>query len=306
MVIPANPFVSVVIPTLNRDRPLCMTLEYFLLRERYYPFEVIVIDQSDWHDQPTAEFLEKITGRINYVRVPYKSLTRARNHGVQLANGEIIVFVDDDTEPYDGFLAGHIAPFQNDQVWLVTGPVLSPGQNLVGREELEPTRYARVVGGSELCEQANFDYAPCAWAPGCNFSARKSAIERVGGFDELFYGVSFGEDSDFSHRVKMAGGTIFYSAAAALTHHVAQSGGCRDAPSVGYVYAYASNLNHFWRKIGAGWRKQLCENWLAYRQLVLNRRVLNDWSLRSAYLLHRAFLAGAIQGLRQPIVPGLD
>ena len=297
---PANPPVTVIIATLNRDRPLCVTLEYFLLREKYRPFEVIVIDQSDRHDQATTEFLAKIADRINYVRAPYKSLTRARNHGVRLASGQIIIFVDDDTEPFMGFIAGHVAAYVSDRVWMVTGPALSPGQKLLSRDELEKTQYERVVAGEELCPQAGFDYAPCCWALGCNLSARRSALDRVGGFDESIIGGATGDDADISHRIKLAGGIISYSAAAALIHREWPNGGARSVSS-GYVYAYASNTNYFWRKLGAGWRELLRQNFAAYRKLILNQRMLDDRSLRKVYLLHRAFVAGAVRGLRQPV-----
>jgi GT2 family glycosyltransferase len=297
-----NPLISVVIPTLNREGPLCTTLEYFLEREEYRPFEVIVIDQSERHDQATTEFLAKNAGNMRLVNTPFKSLTRARNHGVGLAEGEIVVFVDDDTEPFEGFLAGHASPYRDDRIWMATGPVLAPGEKFLERGELDEARYERIIGGDEFCVQARFDYAPCLWAPGCNFSARKSAIERAGGFDESFHGVAVGEDAEFSHRIRTIGGMIFYSAAAALIHNAALSGGCRDVPSDAYVDAYAFNLNYFWRKVGGGWRKRLGANWVAYRQLVLTRRMLGDRSPRNAYRLHRAFLSGAIRGLRRPIV----
>ena len=51
---PENPLLSVVIPTLNREKPLVTTIEYFLERETYRPFELIVVDQSDRHEPPTA------------------------------------------------------------------------------------------------------------------------------------------------------------------------------------------------------------------------------------------------------------
>ena len=119
-----EPMVSVVIATLNRDATLCATIDYFLAREHYRPFEVIVIDQSDQHDKDTARFLEKVRSRIRYEQVGYKGLPRARNDALIIAKGEIIVFVDDDVEPRDEFLSGHVAPYGDKNVWAVTGPWL--------------------------------------------------------------------------------------------------------------------------------------------------------------------------------------
>ena len=53
---PKLPFVSVVIPTFNRGKPLCDTLEslfHQLQGEKYVDYEIIVVDQS------TKKFPEK-------------------------------------------------------------------------------------------------------------------------------------------------------------------------------------------------------------------------------------------------------
>ncbi len=291
--------VSVVIPTLNRDEPLRTTLEYFLFHETYQPFELIVIDQSERHDHTTSEFLVRVASRMKHVRVEYKSVTRAKNHGARLARGEIVVFVDDDTEPFNDFIAAHVTCYDDERVWVVTGPVLDPGQRLLGRDELGDASVERMLAGDEACFQANFDYCPCSWAPGGNLSVRKSAIELVGGFDEQFPGVAVGEDSEFCHRIKKAGGIIFYAAAAALNHRPPSGGGHRHLPTLEYVKTYADSVNYFWRKIGASWSKRLAENWFAYRRFVLTGRNITNFSPRYVIALHYAFMSGVLAGLRR-------
>ncbi len=291
--------VSVIIPTLNRDEPLCTTLEYFLNRETYKPFEIIVIDQTERHDEVTSRFLEEMAHRFTHVRVNYTSLTRARNHGVRLAQGDIVVFVDDDTEPYAGFLAGHVAPYADERIWAVTGPSPEPGHRLISRDELGRIRYAKLLAGKDICFQADFDYFPCSWAPGCNLSSRKSVINLVGGFDEQFHGVAIGEDAEFCHRVKKAGGCIYYAAAAGLIHRIVSTGGSRDSPTLDYITAYADNINLFWRKIGANWPTRLGANWSAYRRFVLNRHNIKNFSIPTFGALHLAFVSGVMIGLRR-------
>jgi glycosyltransferase involved in cell wall biosynthesis len=128
-----RPLVSVIIATLNREKPLCDTIDYFLSREIYRPFEMIVIDQSEEHDTATTKFLKNLASRIDHRRPKYKNVCRARNEGIASAKGEIIVFVDDDVQPFDGFLDGHVAPYVNKKVWAVTGPSISPGEHLLTR-----------------------------------------------------------------------------------------------------------------------------------------------------------------------------
>ena len=95
-----EPKISVTIPTLNREEPLCNTLRYFLETETYPSFEVIVVDQSDGHLEATRDFLVRTADKFCYVSTDYKGLPKARNHGTRLARGEIVVFVDDDVEPW--------------------------------------------------------------------------------------------------------------------------------------------------------------------------------------------------------------
>ncbi len=287
--------VSVVIPTLNRNDVLCATIDYFLTREPYRPLEVIVIDQSVRHDDATIRYLDSIKSRIHYEQVAYQSLPGARNDGLALAKGEIVLFVDDDVQPREGFVAAHVAPYSDPQVWLVTGPSPRPGDRLLNREELSEREYAKLLAGENMSIHVDFDYAPCSWAAGCNFSVRRRAALRVGGFDENFQGNAVGEDAEFSARIKRGGGIIFYAARAALVHLVTQTGGSRTAIGGEYVKMFAYNQNYYFRAIRGELAAHLRGIWRTYRDLVLNRR--NFLKLN----LHWAFVCGVCRGLRQPV-----
>src|SRR5262245_39884378 len=111
-----SPYVSVIIPTLNRDRHLVATLRYFLEIDNYPVFQTIVIDQALCHTQETESFLSDHKDRFIHCRVCYQSLTRARNDGVTLSKGDIIIFVDDDVEPFAGFIEGHVSAYNDPTV----------------------------------------------------------------------------------------------------------------------------------------------------------------------------------------------
>ena len=272
----ANMLISVVIPTLNREEPLCDTLQYFLRSETYRPFELIVIDQSEEHDTATTEFLASVALRMTYVKVAYKSLPKARNHGVRLSRGDIVVFVDDDVEPASGFLAAHAAPYANLRVAGVTGPTLAPGQALLGRAELGEKVLAVLTSRTAMRFDVNFSFS-ATWAAGCNMSFRKEVIERLGGFDENFFGVAIGEDVEFSHRVRAAGGLIRYSPEARLVHKNVPTGGCRTAANARrYIEAFVANTVYYNRRVRAT-RWERCGNlWYVFRKLVCNSSVIKE------------------------------
>jgi len=290
----ATPLLSVVIPTLNREQPLCTTLRYFMEREDYRAFEVIVVDQSDEHDPATTAYLESLAGRIRLERVGFKSLPRARNYGLKLATGDIVVFVDDDVEPWQGFLAAHLAPYADPKVWMVTGPSPAPGGRLTSRSELTGQDLSALLAGRAIHLHPDFDYAPCSWGVGCNISVRRSAAEQVGGFDETFVGNALGEDAEFCHRIRGSGGVIYYAARAGLYHVQVATGGIRTASGTGFVRTVAFNQNYFYRAVREPWQRRIAGNWHTYRRLVLNR-----YSLGRMASLHWAFLQGVWQGMRQ-------
>ncbi len=289
--------VSVVIPTLNREQPLCTTLRYFLEIETYPSFEIIIIDQSDSHNTETEAFLKTAGKRLQHVRVPYKGLTRARNNGVRLSRGEIVLFVDDDVEPSPGFIAAHVEPYSDPAIMGVTGPVLIPGACLKSKVDLDPKEYHALTSRAKMRFDVDFAFN-AQWAAGGNMSFRRTLIEELGGFDEKFYGSALGEDVEFCWRAEKAGGLIRYSPSARLVHYAAKTGGCRNADVESkYVQEVAENSYYFALKIGLPALDRYRMMWHHFRLHVANRPVL--FRKRLFPSLACAFLRGLYRARRR-------
>jgi len=99
-----SPYFSVVIPTWNRLDMLLRVLDALDAQVDAPPFEVIVIDDGSKDD--TARAVAQRKG-ITFRSQPNGGPGRARNHGVSLATGKIVVFIGDDTVPEPRFLAEH-------------------------------------------------------------------------------------------------------------------------------------------------------------------------------------------------------
>ena len=97
-------YFSVVIPTYNRLNMLVRVLDALEAQADAPPFEVIVIDDGSTDD--TARVMSTRPG-ITFRTQPNGGPGRARNHGVSLAAGKIVVFIGDDTVPEPRFLAEH-------------------------------------------------------------------------------------------------------------------------------------------------------------------------------------------------------
>jgi glycosyltransferase involved in cell wall biosynthesis len=80
--------------TLGR-RDEIIDLLQSLEKQTYKNFELIVIDQNnDSIADLFQDFRDKFS--INYISTPIKGLSRARNRGLEVADGDIIAFPDDD------------------------------------------------------------------------------------------------------------------------------------------------------------------------------------------------------------------
>ena len=94
--------ISVIIPTYNCDRYIVQAVES-VLQQQDCQYEVIVID--DGSTDSTQEVLQPYQDRIRYIRQQNQGVAAARNHGIDLAQADIIAFLDAD----DYFLPNKLA-----------------------------------------------------------------------------------------------------------------------------------------------------------------------------------------------------
>jgi glycosyltransferase involved in cell wall biosynthesis len=89
----SNPFISVVIPTLNRYEYLKDVLRD-LENQTYKNFEVIIVDQTD---DFRKEFYEGWHLDLKFWFQEEKALWKARNEAIKSAKGDYILLYDDDS-----------------------------------------------------------------------------------------------------------------------------------------------------------------------------------------------------------------
>ncbi len=124
----ANPLISIVIATRNRNDSVVETVDS-ILRNDYQPFEVWVIDQSrnDACEQAMQQY-ERDT-RIVYQRTCTVGMARARNWAIAQTKGELIAITDDDCVVSDRWLQNISQTFaRNPNVAMLFGNVL-PGEH---------------------------------------------------------------------------------------------------------------------------------------------------------------------------------
>jgi glycosyltransferase involved in cell wall biosynthesis len=89
----SSPLLSVIIPTYNSARYLPLTLQS-LFEQDFTAYEVIVVD--DGSTDETAQAVAPFSERIRFVAQPNAGSAAARNRGLALAQGELVLFLDAD------------------------------------------------------------------------------------------------------------------------------------------------------------------------------------------------------------------
>ncbi len=244
--------ISVVIPTYNREQTLRETLANAVAQD-YPTFEVLVIDQTRIHESETQVYLEQLAnaGKIRWFRVNWANLPGARNYAVRRATGDIILFIDDDVELPNDFLAAHASNYlAKPDVGGVAGRVLdrmklgdSGGDLAI--EYLPPEAMDAGIAWYFIDLVHTVKPQQVLSARGCNMSFRKQVFSHGLSFDERFAGSAVREESDFCLRLRSTGLKIWYDPNACLVHLGEESGGCHDISTRSIEYQITFYHNHF-------------------------------------------------------------
>jgi glycosyltransferase involved in cell wall biosynthesis len=104
-----TPRVSIVIPTYNRSGIVRRAIDS-VLAQTYADLEVVVVDDGSTDD--TRAVLENYESRVRYVRQENAGPAAARNHGMRVARGEFIGFLDSDDLYFPENVAAHLRAFE--------------------------------------------------------------------------------------------------------------------------------------------------------------------------------------------------
>jgi glycosyltransferase involved in cell wall biosynthesis len=179
---------TVVVPTYNRAEVLAASLPRLLAQSvAASRYEVVVID--DGSTDGTADVVARCAApHLRYRCVPHGGRSQARNEAIlRMAQGRVLVFVDDDVFVESDYLAAHLsAHVRPDARVVATGPIVDidaiPGDL---RRRSPWTGYHRHP------------------APTGNASVLRDVAIMIGAFDERFTVYGW-EDEDFARRLRSA------------------------------------------------------------------------------------------------------
>ena len=248
--------ISVVIPTYNCQRYIAKAIESAIAQE---VSELIVVDDGSTDSTKTVvdTFSQLSSGpRVHYVYQPNQGVCAARNHGIRLAQGELVAFLDADDWYLPNKLARQASLFVADSE---LGLVQSGWQRV--------TESGQVIAAVKPWEIAP-ELTLATWLrhkpvlPSA-LMVRKSWLARVGGFDPEFEAA---EDVELVTRLAVKGCRSAWLKEVAVSYR--QRSGSAMGDGLVQARDLAKFLDKFFQQPDLPATAQLLENSVRYHTLV--------------------------------------
>jgi glycosyltransferase involved in cell wall biosynthesis len=202
----STPFISVIIPTLNRYKYL-KDVFLDLLNQDYKNFEVIVVDQTD---DPDKSFYNNFKLNQKIIFQQGKGQWLARNEAIRMAKGDFLLFYDDDSRVASNWISEHIKALDYFQADISAG-----------------------VSFSKIGGEIPRNYSFFRWADqfdSGNALVKREVFKKIGLFDRQFDKMRMG-DGEFGLRAYLNGFKSISHPHASRLHLKVDSGGLRQMGS---------------------------------------------------------------------------
>jgi len=247
----AAPSVTVVVATRERTGSLAACLDS-LARLDYPDYEVVIVDNDPVTDDTAKLIADRADPGIRYVREDRRGLAAAHNCGLQLAEGTIVAFTDDDVIVDRHWLAEVAKGFTADtDVACVTGLILpaelqTPAQVLLEAHGNFSKGFAQRVLDLGAYRPADplFPFTAGRLGSGANMSFDRDILRKLGGFDPAIGTGTVargGDDLAAFFAVIASGLRLVYQPSALVWHRHR-----RDSASLaGQAYGYGVGLGAY-------------------------------------------------------------
>jgi N-acetylglucosaminyl-diphospho-decaprenol L-rhamnosyltransferase len=209
--------LSVIVVTYNSSVATAAALPALIAQLRDGD-ELIVVDNASADD--TVAAIRRVAPEATIIRnAMNEGFAAGANHGARVASGDLLVFLNPDATPADGFAEAIRRPLAGDRGWSAwMGLVTSDHGRLVntngGIVHFTAISWAGETGA---LAPGSVD-GPCevAFASGACLAVPSYEWQRVGGFAERYF--MYHEDVDLSLRVRLAGGRVGIEPTAVVDH----------------------------------------------------------------------------------------
>ena len=221
-----EPIVSIIIPVFNKFDLTYNCVKSIVEHGAQIPFEIIVVDDCSRDETMFAAFA--FGQGIRLIRNPEnRGFIRSCNRGFEVARGEYIVFLNNDTEAKPRWLDELYETMQRD-----------PAIGIAGSKLLFADGSLQECGGivwrlgdgwnwgrGQPADDPRFCYLRDAdYVSGAALMIKAKLFAEVGTFDEHFLPMYY-EDTDLCFRVRRLGHRVVVQPASEIVHFEGASGG---------------------------------------------------------------------------------
>ena len=222
--------LSIIICTYNREKYISALLESIAKND--YPttnYEIVLVDNNCTDN--TRGVCEQFAAAhkevaFRYVKEPEQGLSAARNKGIKEAQGDIIIYVDDDALVEADYIRIYAEHFAANPDTMAAGGPIEPLYETQEPSWMSPYTKALLTAWMNYGDKVR-EYPKGRYPGGGNAAYRKRVFDKVGLFNTELgrkgYLLLASEEKDIFDKMKALGMKVLYLPTPVLHHCIPQA-----------------------------------------------------------------------------------
>lgn len=220
------PLISIIILGYNKIEYSQKCIDSVLKNTNYENYELLFLDNASTDE--TSTIVESYGSKIKYIRSDKNlGFVGGNNYAAKFANGDYIVFLNNDTEVKKEWLNSLYNTF-----------LYHPDAGAVGSKLIYPDGSLQEAGGIIFNDATGWNFGKgddpnyylydftreVDYCSGASLMVRKDIFDELGGFDERF-APAYYEDTDLCFSVRELGYKVYYCHSSIVVHHEGATAG---------------------------------------------------------------------------------
>jgi cellulose synthase/poly-beta-1,6-N-acetylglucosamine synthase-like glycosyltransferase len=183
-------FVSIIIPCFNEEEYIGACIDSVRSQDYDGAYEIIAVDNGS--SDSTVKIISQKGALLEHTGT--KGPAATKNRGIEVAKGEILIFLDGDCRADDNWLKHMVSGFEDPGTGCVAGEIIADKNG--GLSSLEKF----LIKKGHLSQKQHVEHPFMPYAATANTAYRRDVLDKIGGFDESLI---VGEDADLSWRMQL-------------------------------------------------------------------------------------------------------